>query len=515
MRLTFDFGYEDYADKKNWLPRLAELQQVFEDLRKLTPAALNDAALLDSLEQLDELMRYYCSSLDFTALEPVMRVQDALLTAGKARTWSGVEEIALQYFGMEFERLNALLYRNADQNRPASQHFSNAAALADRCLKGLAAEDFSSEQKLFLGWSCAELYSEAAICYANLMQNKDVRVYQLKTVETLEWLEPYWQDAAGIQDKAAELYAAYGGQFYQYGDPAAGKTYFLNAIRLLQKLGENSDFWYARSIWVKALYALQAVLVTQDMRPLQECERQTSNLDRKLDDARDLAIIRAALGLLKAQKGLVLQQSEQLDAAVAESQNARRLLQNALDVLRRDMEGRGNYYRLVISGIVGKVSACLIGLLDTLGAQLYYNQQPEEAKETFTQALELLANATSQSDEAAAMIVRAECMQYMMMISADEGETDQASFYGDQALEAAAQVAQATGAPAALNIQVTCCALMAEFSLMIKNKPQAAKYAAQGIVACNTLQRTAPQMPANQLMPTLEKLQKRANRKFF
>ena len=90
MRLNFDYPYADYADLQNWLPRLDELTALAGTLARTEPDTLSDAELLDHLEDVEELMRYYTAVSDHGRLKPVVQIQDRLLRSGRRRGLSSI-----------------------------------------------------------------------------------------------------------------------------------------------------------------------------------------------------------------------------------------------------------------------------------------------------------------------------------------------------------------------------------------------------------------------------------------
>ncbi len=76
MRLTWG-EYLDYEDPV-WQERKAYLEEIRQRFSK-EAAGFDTAELLDYLEQLEELLRYYTFVRDFQSLEPLMRYYEPLL----------------------------------------------------------------------------------------------------------------------------------------------------------------------------------------------------------------------------------------------------------------------------------------------------------------------------------------------------------------------------------------------------------------------------------------------------
>lgn len=518
MRLTFDYGYDDFSDSGHWPARLQELCTFADGLNIAAVGAMDDDALLDAIEPLEELVRYYAVKSDMKRLETVMRLQMRLLQAAKER---GIRHIGLCYAEMQFLRANAILFRTENKNRQAEEYYNQAVQKAEACFAELQQScPLNNEQKLFVGWACVEVFSEAAQVYDLLMEPIQSMQKIDRTLAVLEWLEPYRQGAVGLIEKSAELYGTYGGVFFQAGRTEDGRKCFETSVTLFRGLDHDygSDFYYARSIWVKGLHGLQEFLCAGNPRIMLGCELEAEQgLAGRLTHPRDRAIASAAMGLVLAQKGSALQQNGDLTRAVEQMQRGCELLNDAFDTLEKDhQEPHSDYYRAVMTALIVRIFSCYVGLLDVLGVYWYHNKQLEKAKAALGKAVDLLTSKNEyKGSETGATIVYAECYLYLALIVSEEGDVSKAEFYGARSVSFAADMAKCTQNSAALGIEITACALVCEFCLAVKNKPKAAEYAETGLEACSVLAGIDPQNDRLELRALLEKYRKKALRKFF
>ena len=154
MRLNFDYPYADYEDLKNWLPRLDELTAVVDTLTQMDLRMLSDAELLDRLEDVEELMRYYTAVSDYNRLKHIVQMQDRLLRLGRER---GLSSIPFRYFCMEYERVDAVLYRSVGQNRKSAAIYSPVCETAEQCFSELRQDrTLDKKQTRFVGWACQD-----------------------------------------------------------------------------------------------------------------------------------------------------------------------------------------------------------------------------------------------------------------------------------------------------------------------------------------------------------------------
>jgi tetratricopeptide (TPR) repeat protein len=516
MRLTFEFGYEDYEDKEHWLPRRDALLQFAKDLETKTLSTMGNEALLDALEQVEELMRFYAAQQDFASLEGIMRLEERMLKTCEGRN---IQCAGFWYLKMEFARLNGLLYQSEGEFQEAAQYYSQAASCAMSLKSGMDGEALSQEQHLFLGWSCAETLHETARSYENILKSETAMGYIESLLDVLGDVEIYAKQAPGILDKTADLYSGCGGLLYQRGQMRKGRECFERSIELFQNLGrdQGSDFWCVRAIWVKAMYSLQAFLCEGNPKIMQECEEEASvYLEKNELVPRDFSIVRAAQGLILVQKGAAFQQNGDLPSAVRYSRQGTDLLKEALDVLKEAQMETSGYARQVLSQIMVYIYSPYIGGLDSLGVQLYCNDQPKECVEVLTRALKILGNKQEfQTAESLSLLMRAECMEYMALGCMQLNQADEAIFYSTQSADLAHEAMEETKNPAAAVIEIASSGVAAEIYLSLKEKTKAAEYARRGIEACHVLRQHAPDDPRLALEKNLEKISKKASRKFF
>lgn len=517
MRLNFDFPYEDYSDSKNWPPRLKELKAIAAELGQTSLTELSDTAILDRLEEVEELMRYYTAVSDYQNLETVMRLQYRLIQQGEKM---GLSCIAFRYFRLEFERINAILYRADGQNRKSAEGYASACDIAKQCIYDLRSdESLDGKQKLYVGWACQEVLNEAAQVFDSVVDYTKTIECGNQILSLLQWLEPYMAGSANIQDKTADIYCSYGGIFFQNGDADNGRICYRSSIRIFEDLSKeyDSDFWYARSLWAMAHYGLQEFLCTADASIMLECERKSRlALKEIFTKEREIAIAEAAIALISIQKGVAYQQGDDLDEAIQHTKQGVSLCNSSLNKLKNVAGNKNVIYRAVIESIAARIYASYIGALDSLGVQLYMNDQHGAAKETFEELLALLTKPSEYAvSEVAGTLTRAECLNYMALLSMEEGNTDAVEFYAEQSAALTSNLAKKVNNAAVLQVESFACSLLAEYYLGVKNKPKALKYAEMGLSACEDWQRLAPQNGTPDIVPLLEKFKKKASRRFF
>ena len=517
MRLNFDYPYADYADLQNWLPRLDELTALAGTLARTEPDTLSDAELLDRLEDVEELMRYYTAVSDHSRLKPVVQIQDRLLQSGRRR---GLSSIPFRYFCMEYERVDAVLYRSVGQNRKSAEIYSSACETAEQCFSELRQDrTLDKKQTLFVGWACQEVLNEAAQVFDSIAEYARTISCLERDAEMLAWLEPYMADAMGIRDKTADLYSTCGGVFFQNGRIEKGRASYRTSVRMFRELSSenDSDFWYARSLWVMALYGIQEFLCCGDPGVMLECERESeAALRERFAGEREIAIAQAAAALVMIQKGAACQQNGNLTEAARYTGQGIDLCKQSLGQLERDTQGKSSAYQTVLGAITSKIFASWIGALDSFGVQLYHNSQYGEAKKAFQEVLELLTKPDQYAlSEVACTITRAECMNYMAMIAMEEGNADELVFYAEQSAALTSELRKKVKNAILFQLEGYACSLLAEYYLNTKNKAKAQQYAELGLSACAEWQAIEPQNGQPALVPLLEKFRKKASRRFF
>lgn len=518
MELTWQKGYEDYTDTANWQPRYEKLCRFAEQLGEQEMARCSDAQLLDSMERLEELMRYYCVQDDMKKLEPAMRKFNSMMELCRSRGMGGVEVLYLQ---MLFHRINAMLYRRHGQHRQGAEGYDKCLVIARKCLDALkTATHLSEEQTLFVGWNCVECWKEAGEAHDAIMDMAATERLLRETVEIVKSLDKYLIDNPGLCDQASEIYANAAGVFYQSGDLAAGNQYYREAVRLLNTLDtvHGSDFYRARAIWMLGIHGAMAFIAAQDPGVMLQCEKEAAEylVQRPRAAARDRAIVEGTKATVTFQRSVACQQNGQLPDAIRLAKDSIAAFERSMDILEKDYADRQGYYRTVQSRIVARINNMRTTAMESLGIMHYQNQELEGSEQVLKAVLDEL-NKTEGPKMAgsAAVVIQAEVLQYLSMIACDRGDGYQTDFYGTQSADMAYTLGRDSGQNNAWILAIVSCSLVAETALSMKNKAKAATYAQMGLDACDALERTAPNTPQLALRSTLAKFKKKASRKFF
>lgn len=517
MRLSWDVGYDDYADREHWLPRFEELKALEQCVTVEKAVEMEPSALLDSMEQIEELMRFYAATEDYNHLEPVMRKQYELLAHCRGRKIGG---IGYEYLELEFIRIHAMLCRVHNQSAKAVEEYFQVFIQAQKVFERMTEDKtLTEDQIIYLGWSCVEGCKEASQANDAVLHTEESIKIMRVILPMLEWLKPHMKDLMGIREQTADLYCGFAGIFYTNRDPFTGAECFRESLQLYEEMvgKTDSDYYQAKYIWVMGLYGLQEYLMNGKAEIMLECEALAREYLRKREPIdRDRGIISGVQGLIALQKSGAFQQQGNLEEAIRLGESACSLLEESLDLLEHDYKESEGYYRAFVSEMAGRVFNGYVGVLDTVGVQYYCAERYEEAKKMLEKALDLLTNSPDyQMGESGAVAIRAECFEYLALIALDEGNPAQAEFYGKQGVDFADATATQIGNPAGWQIEIVCCGLLAELYLNQKAKEKAKAYAQRGLEACENLNRVLPQSPQLEMRAMLEKYYKKASRRFF
>ena len=517
MRLTWDVGYEDYADTEHWLPRFAELKLIADRFSIQTAAGLDDVTLLNRIEDISELMRYYCASHDMQHLEPVMRKYNDALQLCRSRCLSGVEPF---YLEMLFQRLNAILYRGHGQNKRGAEEYEKCLQTARQCFAALkTARHLSDEQVFFVGWSCIECFREAAQASDVIMDAQShYRIVQ-ETLPMLRWLEPMIEDAPGICDQASELYIALSSPAYSHGDFDVVTECFGHAYQLLNGLDERigSDFYRARAIYVLNSYGVLEQGYNGNISSVLRSEKEADEfLATRRPNRRDRAIIDGVKAVVANQRSIFLTQQGKIEEALEIAKNAMAELEVCLDILKEDRDNHDGHYRDTISNVISRMFNSYVVSLNTVGSIAIQDSDNVLAEMMFKELLDKLVNNKEFSPAGSAhALLQANALQQLAIIALDDGDGYQADFYGTQAADLAFEISKQNRNEFVLSIAIGSCAIVSELALNSKNKPKAAKYADMGLQVCSVLSKVSPQNNALQLESSFEKFKKKASRRFF
>lgn len=517
MNLTWNREYEDYTDTEHWIPRFQYLLEAQTQFMPDTAAGMETGELLNKMEETEELLRFYCSSSDPDRLSKLLQKQKAMLDLCAERSLNNTQ---FWYLNMEYDRLNALLFQSRGNLPQAAEYYKQALICAKTCFSLLQTDrSFTPEQLAYTGWACIEIHKEASLLYDAIHNGHQSYTVLSDTIPLLIWTEPFLKNTPGIQDQAGDLYAMIAGAAYLNQNPDRGKDCFQRSISLYHEMGNqyNVDFYHARSIWNQSTYGMQAYLVEGNPQPIQNCETTAERFLSEHDpEPRDRGIVLGALGIILMQKSAACQQNEHLSEAVALSESGLSNLQQSLELLENDYRGKTGYYYLTVNAIAAKVYGSYVGGLDFAGVQLYHSGNKNKALQSFQKALSMLdCKKDYGMAESAELLLRAEIMEYLALLAADNEQAEQVAYWASQSADLAEDAARKTGNPAAWEIVIFSSALVAEASLLLKNKKQAGIYAQKGILACDCLTQILPSSPKLEMRRTLASFKKKASRRFF
>lgn len=514
MRLTWG-EYLDYEDPA-WQERKGYLEEIRQGFSE-EAAEVSSGELLDYLEQMEELLRYYAFVRDFQRLEPLMRCYEPLLGILERR---GTDTAGYWYLEMEYARINGLLYLDQGNNRKGAEYFRQTLDRSQHCFACLCREEaqYSQRQRLYLAWACAECADEAAKAYERLLEPGEVYRILLGTIPVLEYVENCCE-GSGIIEKAAELYCRIGSMSYQNGDIENGGTCYGKGESIYHRLAadQDSDYYRAKKLWVQSNHGIDAFAHGGDSSVMLSGEREIRQFLEGDACGYSRALVMGALAVTCRQQGVVLWQAGDMDSAIRKSREGVELLDAALGILEVENQAQDNAVaRNALTEISAQLYSNRVAALEVLGIQYYQGGRKEEAGEALERALAYLVDTSKYTlPEGPALLIRAESCEYLALIAEESGDAQRVEFYAVQAVECGERAARIGGNPAAWELVVLSAALAAETADRTGERQKAGKFAGQGLAACEELAKLAPDSGMLDLRRKLEKWKKKAGRRFF
>lgn len=514
MRLTWG-EYVDYEDPV-WQERKAYLEEIRQRFSK-EAAGFDTAELLDYLEQLEELLRYYTFVRDFQSLEPLMRYYEPLLGILEGR---GTDTAGYWYLEMEYGRVNGLLYLDQGNNRKAAEHFRQTLDRSRHCFACLGREEgqYSEKQRLYLAWACAECANEAAGAYERLLEAGEGYRILMGILPILEYVENCGGDT-GITEKTAELYFRIGSMSYQNGDIRNGETCYGKGESIYHRLAvtRDSDYYRAKKLWAQSNHGIDAFVHGGDSRVMLAWEREIRQFLEGDVWGYNRALAMGALAVVCRQQSVALWQSGDADNALRKSQEGVKLFDGALEILEAESRVQDkSAARNALAEISAQLYSSRVAALEVLGIQCYQRDRKEEAGEKLERVLAYLADAGRYHiPEGPALLLRAESCEYLALMAAENGDVQRVEFYAAQAMEFGERAAKVNGNPAAWELVVLSAALAAETADGMRDRQKAGKFAGQGLAACEELAKLSPDSGMLDMRRNLEKWKKKADRTGF
>jgi tetratricopeptide (TPR) repeat protein len=504
-------------------PVIRELEKTAQTVSAASAAGMDVEELLAVMENLNSLMNYYAAGTDYQRLEPIMRKQQELLNLCEKPY---AEHIGYVFLQMEFLRINAILYSSNGQLQQSADYYQKAESRAEHCFFLLQCDnDLSEEQILYVGWNCILLINEAADTEEKFQRHESSVDFFRSILPMLIWLEPILAEhtdiakGADLYDRIASLYVRVAGLLFTEQDMEHANNSYQRAIKLYERIDEEegSDFFRARAIWVKSSYGIQRAVFQNNSDVLEQCQ---ADIDTyfvvRSPSERDRAIVEGALGNLLLSKSTACAANDDIQGALANAQKACHYLEASLEVMEKTGKEADGYGKIMLSTMANQIYAQVIAGLKTLGILNYLAEDFDSAEEDFLKTIAYFVDRTEFGiGETYAVAVQAECYQYLTAISLNKGNAEQAGFYGKNAVTMAGQAAEATNNPVTIGLAITSNAVMAEFYLNMRDKSSAKQCADTGLLYCERLRGMNPQAPQLEMEASLQKLQRKAARKFF
>lgn len=515
MRLTWG-EYLDYEDPA-WQDRKKDLEQMWRSFSK-EAAGFDTDRLLDYLEQLEELLRYYTFTQDFGKLEPLMRYYEPLLHILEDRK---PDRAGYWYLEMEYARINGMLYLDQGENREAAQYYEQALFQSGNCFSCLQREEesYSAKQRLYLAWACVECGNEAAGVYERLLDASQAYQIFRKVLPFLHYVETCSEEDTGIIEKAADVYFKMAPMCYQWGDAETGNSCYEKGEEIYGRLAKThgSDYYCSRRLWGRSNHGIDAFVHCGDERIMLSCEKEIRQFLEGDVWGHDRAMAQGALAMACRQQSALIQQSGDLEGAIRKSEEGVDLFDKALHILEAESQEEN---RIVVKNLLAEISGQLYGsriaALEVLGVQYYQAERYEEACKRLEQVLAGLADSGDyRIPEGPSLLLRAESCEYLALIAAEDGDGQKVEFYASQAIAFGERAAKGNQNIAAWELVVLSASLAAEAADRSRERQKAGNFARQGLAACEELARLLPDSHMLALQANLAKWEKKANRRFF
>ena len=511
MKLYFK-KYEDDYNSQEWAERMLYLEQLTEDLKKQDIKSFTNEKLLDTIEDVNELINYYISYDNIPKLEKVVEIQKMLIKAGFA---GGLKHIGLNLMIINLKRADAYLYDKNGNTLLLMEYYEIIVEDICEYVKVIKDSGLNDDEKAFILWNCAYIMHQAIISGQDSGNNEMVLDLCNKNIEILEELEKHTENPV-LKDRTADFYSLYGQLFYSCGDIESGRLFNENALELLSDISGRtfkdiylSDYFVSRILWTKALYYSEMLTYEDDEKPLFRLAEQIKTFH---PENKNVSMIMTAVsGLVKYNTGLYFQQNDDIENGLSYIQEAAEELENAFGYFDDNTECSKNFFT---EALCVKIYCTLPVLYFSLGTLFSALEDADEAEKAFLRSLQITGNQKKYKlSSPSASIISALCSRFLGYIYQSYDETDKAEFYYKQALSMSEK--QENSQPVqALTIKIEVCTLLSAMYLDAKNKKQASEYSRKGLDACNSLMKISSEAVQPDVREMLEKINKKSNRKF-
>ncbi len=505
--------YEDDYKSEAWKQRKLYLEEFVENIKKEDFSLFSDERLLDTMDNINELISYYLAIEELEKLETVMQIQNKLIRIGNERK---IEYIGFSLMVIYFKRANAHLYRENDNVFKSFEYYKSIFEDISKYMIILKKSDLKDGQKEYILWNYAFVINQAIL---NTQDTGDIQttiIYCQKNDEIMKELKKYTKNV-NIIDRMSDFYLSYGNWFYNYRDIENGQLFSEKALELLADTFDYifkelyiSDYYISRVLWTKAFYYSMLFLYENDEKPLFKLSNQIETFHS--DNQTVNMIMTAVSGFVDYHIGAYFQLNENnINKALSYMEKAVKKLESSLQYLEDYKESNTAFF---IENLCIKIYCSCPGLYSTLGVLLSIADKYIEAEMALKKSLKLIADRKKyRMSNVSATITSAICFRWLGYIYQCDEKNDKAEFYYREAIRTA-ETPEIDKSVQALTIKVESCALLSAIYFDKKNKKQAAEYSHKGLEACEILLSISPESVQSSMQDLLKKINKKANRKF-
>ena len=503
--------YEANYNSVSWEKRKIYLDQFAEKVKKQDFSFFSDENLLDTMENIDELIKYYLTIEDMQNLETVMQIQDKLIKVGNERK---TEHIGFNLMIINFKMANAHLYLQNDNVFKSFKYYSSIFEDISEYMVILKKSDLKDKQKEYVLWNYTFVMNQAILCTQNTGDIQTTVTYCRKNDEIMEVLKKYTQNT-NIIDRMADFYMSYGSWFYNYQNIDNGRLFNEKALELLADTSDYifkglniSDYYISRVLWTKAFYYSMIFLYENNEKPILKLSKQIETFHSY--DETVCMIMTAVSGFIDFHIGTYFQRKENdIEKSLSYMENATKKLEDSLAYLENYMKNNEIFF---VESLCVRIYCACPGLYSVLGAFLAAGEKYVEAERALKKSLELMADRKKyRMSNMATAIISATCFRWLGYIYQCDEEIDKAEFYYRQATETPEIDKSIQG----LAIKVESYAFLSVIYFFDKkNKKKAAEYSQKGLEISNTLLNTSPESVQPSIQDTLKKIHKKSTKIF-
>ncbi|MCM1365421.1 MAG: hypothetical protein NC122_09670 [Faecalibacterium sp.] len=508
MKLNYSDNFNNEEDLNRKLLHLKN--KVIDELSEATQNMQTDA-ILDIMEDIDELMLCYAYIREYDELERMMRKQKELIDICKSRN---EKSLGFMYIEMSFIRLNGMLFNLENDVNEGIKYYQIAFNIAKKCFEEVRSNyTYTESQELFILWKCIECSYETSYTYEKVFRFSDSLSVNKSIINMLLLVKSYAKNNIYICNRIIDICISVFGNMFANCHISEGQSCIDIAIDICQSFDDYNEHFTALTVFLKSLYSC----TLSDFNMNYKCTDDVEKTVKELSEAytfcdRDRAILSGAVGLSLSQLAKKHFVNNSFENASEMFEKSNEKLIDSFNMLQRELNGINN----IISMITTRIQFAYILNLINLGMVYFIDGNNTTANDIFIKAMDSVNKVGEKSMLTTKSVLQLKCniLKYLSIISLESENNLSCKYYSEIGINISEKICTHSNDIVFFRYSVDFYSIISEFHLKNKDKKSALFFANKALSTIDLLEKANVSSDFKDMRKIILDLKKKAKRWF-